>query len=730
MNQGKDTQIPANLFPRAQEIRHILSFGEYLQFVREHPGQLRNAAAYLRDCMLHFGTYTVMRHGQAWRRFRLFDAPFDSTLMPLIGHEPAQNAFFSFVQAQTEGRSPKLFLFYGPNGSAKSTFFQLLAAALEAYSLTPEGAMYRFNWIFPAQAWRGRSIGFGGRAPASFAALDSYAHIDGEDIDALLPDEFRDHPLLLLPRASRVEFLHEWLGPDVPIPAWLEKADLHPRNRQIFDTLAVASTDGPESVLRYVQVERFTLSRRYRRGLVTVEPKMTADAHLRQITADHSLQALPPALQNVELYRYGGDLVDANRGMVEFADLLKRPLEGFKYLITTLEEGFLSLENAILQFDLFYGGSANDRQFLAFSETPDFASFEGRCEFVRMPYLLSYHEESEILERMLSRIQAPRKVAPHVLECAGLWAVMTRLVRPQVPGDHVDARLLTLNVLEKALWYGDLQLPESFTVEQARAAQRLLPEFLYQQNSELVYEGGIGASPRLLQTLLMRALTRPDTTFVSVSHLLAEIEAVMKQKATLEFVNYPGQEGGYHDLPYILESVRTFWRRRMERDLWEAANLVETEDFLSRLEHYIQLVTHYIRKEKIKDPVTGEYHLPSEDLMQAFEKDLDITQDAHEFRKGCLSRVAAYTLEHAGERVDLAAVFASELERLIQRQVSERRNALATMARELLELAESGRAPASERREWVESTRERLVRQGYFEEAMLELLHWYVREHG
>ncbi len=731
MNHGKDPQFPAQIFSGTNDARHILSFAEYLQFVREHPGQLRNATAYVRDCMLHFGTSTVMRHGQACRRFNLFDAPFDDTLMPLIGHEPAQNAFFSFVQGQAEhGRSPKLFLFHGPNGSAKSTFFQLLAAALEAYSQVPEGALYRFNWIFPAQAWRGRGIGFGGANRPASAEAESYAHLDGEAIDALLPDEFRDHPLLLLPRASRVAFLREWLGPGVPIPAWLEKADLHPRNRQIFDTLAAASSDGPAGVLRYVQVERFTLSRRYRRGLVTVEPKMTADAHLRQITADRSLQALPPALQNVELYRYGGDLVDANRGMVEFADLLKRPLEGFKYLITTLEEGFLSLENAILQFDLFYGGSANDRQFLAFSETADFASFEGRCEFVRMPYLLSYHEEAAILERVLSRMHAPRRVAPHVLECAGLWAVMTRLVRPQVAGDHVDARLLTLNVLEKALWYGDLQLPESFTAEQARAAHRLLPEFLHQQNSELVYEGGIGASPRLLQTLLLRALTRPDTTFVSVAHVLSEIEAVMKQKATLEFVNYPAQEGGYHDLPYILEAVRTFWRRRMERDLWEAANLVETEDFLARLENYIQLVTHYIRREKIKDPVTGEYRPPSEDVMQAFERELDVAQDAHEFRKGCLSRVAAYTLEHAGERVDLAAVFAPELERLIQRQLSERRNALATMARELLEQVESGREPAAERREWVKSTRERLAQKGYFPEAMLELLHWYVREHG
>lgn len=731
MDSGPDTPPTAPGFPPLPVERRILSFSEYLQEVRRRPGQLRNATTYLRDCMLHFGTYEVRRHGRAFTRYRLFDAPFDPGLVRLIGHEPAQNAFFSFLQTQAgHGRAPRLFLFHGPNGSAKSTFFQLLAAALEAYSATDEGALYRFNWIFPAAPSRGRGIGFTDGPVRSRPDGESFAHLDGETIDALLPDEFRDSPLLLIPREARQAFLRELLGPDAELPAWLEKADLHPRNRQIFDTLLLAVPGGAAGVLRHVQVERFTLSRRYRRGLVTVEPKMTADAHARQITADRSLQSLPPALQNLELYRYGGDLVDANRGLVEFADLLKRPLEGFKYLITTLEEGYLSLDNAILQFDLFYCGSANDRQFLAFSETPDFASFEGRCEFARMPYLLDYHEEARILELALSEARTHKPIAPHVLTCAGLWAVMSRLVVPQSSLEGVDPRLLGLNVLEKALWYADGILPEAFTAEQARVASALLPEFLHQQNSELVYEGGIGASPRLMRSVLLRALTRPDAAFCSVTHLFAELELVMKQKATFEFVNYPGQEGGYHDLPKILEYTRRNWQRRLERDLWEAASLVELGSVLDQLEEYINLVIHYVKKEKIKDPVTGQYHNPSEARLKAFEAEMELTGAAHEFRQNCVSRVAAHKIDHPDEALDLRRVFAPELDRVFHRQLVDRRAHLAGLCRTLQEHLETGQDPPAERAAWVADTRRRLEERGYFREAAMEMLAWYVREYG
>ena len=65
----------------------------------------------------------------------------------------------------------------------------------------------------------------------------------------------------------------------------------------------------------------------------------------RQLTMDRSLSSLPPALQSLTLYEVQGELVDGNRGILDFADLLKRPLEAFKYLLGTVEQGRVTLDD-------------------------------------------------------------------------------------------------------------------------------------------------------------------------------------------------------------------------------------------------------------------------------------------------------------------------------------------------------------------------------------------------
>src|SRR5690606_14068330 len=141
-------------------------------------------------------------------------------------------------------------------------------------------------------------------------------------------------------------------------------------------------------VLRHVQVERFYIQHRYREGYVTVEPQLSVDASERQITADRSVAALPAALQSVSLYEYGGELVTGNRGLIEYSDRLKRPLEAYKYLLTTVEQSSVSLSSAALFLDLVFLGTSNEIHLNAFKETAEFQSFRGRLDLVRVPYLL------------------------------------------------------------------------------------------------------------------------------------------------------------------------------------------------------------------------------------------------------------------------------------------------------------------------------------------------------
>ena len=148
--------------------RRVMSFAQYVEVVLAEPRrQLRTSSQYLVDCFDHYGSSMIEYPWGEVRRFHLFDAAWAGGEGKLFGHEAVQNQTYrvlrGFVQDGTAGR---VILLHGPNGSAKSTFIRCVGRGLENYSTLEDGAIYRFNWIFPTQkGGKGGGIGFGGRPP-------------------------------------------------------------------------------------------------------------------------------------------------------------------------------------------------------------------------------------------------------------------------------------------------------------------------------------------------------------------------------------------------------------------------------------------------------------------------------------------------------------------------------------------------------------------------------------
>src|SRR5690606_17887938 len=227
--------------------KRVLSFDEYLALFAQHPWRhSRDAARYLRDCIDHFGAYTVEEAGTKVRRFRLFDQEFTQTSGEdgagggrrdyLVGQEHLQPNFYRILENFVrEGRVNRLVLLHGPNGSAKSTFVACLMRALEEYSGRDEGALYRFSWIFPRGS-DGKTVGFGSR-DAPLGPGESYAHLSDDRIDVKLTSELRENPLLLLPPAERrrlVRDAYAEAGIREAPPHSLLSGQLGYKNRQIF----------------------------------------------------------------------------------------------------------------------------------------------------------------------------------------------------------------------------------------------------------------------------------------------------------------------------------------------------------------------------------------------------------------------------------------------------------------------------------------------------------------
>jgi len=236
--------------------RSILSFQEYLDAFLEHPrAQARSAPQYLRDCIDHYGTETVQRPSGPQRRFKLFDRPWEASVeisaegesgTPVFAQEEAQNAIYRILNTFVRrGRVNKLILLHGPNGSAKSSLVAAMFAGLEHYSRLDEGALYRFNWVFPSEKLIKGSIGFGEEKTGGH--LTSFAHLDGEQLDARITCEMKCQPLWLLPRQERLALFGDTVKPDESfrLSQALSEGDLCHRCRQIYSALLQTAGGDP-----------------------------------------------------------------------------------------------------------------------------------------------------------------------------------------------------------------------------------------------------------------------------------------------------------------------------------------------------------------------------------------------------------------------------------------------------------------------------------------------------
>lgn len=674
--------------------KRVLSFAEYLDLIATAPPRyLRDATRYVKDLFDHYGRRTVRRATGEETRFALFDQPWNDGRGALVGHERVQMEVYRALENfAREGRMNRLILLHGPNGSAKSTFARCLIEGIEQYSTLPEGAVYRFSWVFPSARTERGNIGFGGRGTQA-GGTAGFAHLPDEEVDARIACELRDHPLLLLPLGERDELLRELGSPDVP--EWIAKGGLCAKCNRIHEALLAANDGDLEAVLRHVRVERYTFSRRYRVGTATIGPQMTVDASERQITADRSLAALPASLQTVSLFEPMGELVDASGGICEFSDLLKRPLDAFKYLLLTIETGEVTLGASILHLNTVFIASSNEGHLGAFKEHPEFNSFRGRLELIRVPYLRDVNDEREIYDRQIVP-QVARHVAPHATEMAALFAVLSRMRKPQSDryGKELADVVGSLTPLEKAELLGSGAVPSRLTTEEAKELRAHVADIAAESDDYPHYEGRFGASPREIRTVLLDAAQHPGYACLSPLAVLDELEDLCRRVNEYDFLKQEALPGGYHDHASFLRTLRDRLADHAEDELRSATGVVDEKRYLEMLDRYVVHVSHFVKGEKIFDRVTGVSADPDAATMAEVERALESKGDPVEFRRNVISKVAAWAIDHPGKKVVYSEIFADYLVRLREATYAERKKAIAAIARALLAVLAEGSAPA------------------------------------
>jgi predicted Ser/Thr protein kinase len=727
------------------EHQSLLSFGEYLDlFLKAPRPHARNAAQYLRDVFDHFGSEELETPVGKRRRFKLFDLGFapEARAFRVAGQEEVQSEIYrvlgNFVRS---GRVNKLILLHGPNGSAKSSIVAAIIRATEAYSQLPEGALYRFNWVFPSEkrVRGGGPVGFGSGHPE--AEVETFAHLEGDALDARLPCPLNDHPLLLLPRKERRELLESHCRPkgregasenDFILSDAILEGELCCFCRQIYSAMLGSFHGDFLKLLRHVQVERFYVSSRYHEAAVTVEPQLSVDAGFRQISTDKSHAALPPALQAVALYQPYGPLVAANRGIIEYADLLKRPMEHFKYLLGTSENGRVALEHFLLHLDEIFIASTNEKQLSLFKESGEFPSFKGRIELIRVPYLRRYGLEKEIYDQQISRATVGKHIAPHSTAVAALWAVLTRLKKP-IPdryGPEIREVIDDLAPLEKLELYDAGAAPDRLPGAQAKEVRKHLEAIYHESDVYPNYEGRSGCSAREVKTALFNAAQSPRFKCLTPMSVIEELDAICKDKSVHEFLQQEVVDG-YHDHEEFVRVVESEYLDIIDEEVRDSMGLVSESQYRELFVRYVTQVSHWVKGEKIQNRITGAYENPDEDRMLEFEAIvMPPGDDRGGFRRALISSIGAHRLDHPDvKELDYGIIFPDLLRRLREHTFEERKRQLTRAKEHVLRYLSDERSSLDAKtRKQVEDTLDTMRdRYGYCEHCAQEAILFLMR---
>ena len=731
-----------------QRQRVILPFNDYLDLLRQNPKPLlRSAAEYIRDTFDHFGRRSV-QGGEAItasvHRFKLFDSGTEKG-GPIIGGELIQDEIYNILQSFVrQGYANKLILLHGPNGSAKSSTVEAIGYAMQRYSEIEAGAVYRFNWIFPTEkvatsTMKGESgpIGFASGGAKDDDLGSSYALLDDNLIASKIHSDFKDNPIFLIPMPQREAWLRKWMAEcegkregDVEIPPHVLQSGLSKRNQLILENLLTAYDGDLAKVLRHVQVERFFYSRQYRVGISTVEPQMAVDAVEKQLTMDRNIQNLPALLHNIRYYEAQGELIEANRGLLEFADLLKRPLETFKYLLTSVEKSSVSLPSSTANLDMVFMATTNEKHLDTFKTVPDFSSFRGRFELVTVPYLLRPSQELRIYDRDMLALAKSKPFAPHAVKLLCLWAVMTRYKQPDPEYYEASQRGLVarLDPRSKAHLYEGESLKPTFKQSEESQLRDLKSKVMNESVGLVVYEGRFGASPRETKQILQRCTQNPRHTTVTPMAIFEELERMIKDRTVYEFLQFEPR-GKYHDAALFITVIKDEFADIFELESLKSMSMVAEEEYEKLLVRYIENVVAEVKREKIYNTASEQYEPANQTLMQEVEKIIGVTGAVDRHREGVLSRLAGWRIANKKAEIDVAGLFHDILSKIQEHYHGQHQGVVQEIYQAMLTLGTDQEESLSEKNkaQAKETYRELQRRFGYDEGSARESLKFMLK---
>lgn len=532
------------------------SFSNYLQIVKETPGVAKTAHARIYDMIESAG---IEKDNDGRCHYPFFaDEIFglDESLERLV------EEYFHAAAKRLEVRK-RILLLMGPVSGGKSTLVTMLKRGLERYSRTTAGTLY-----------------------------------------AIKGCPMHEDPLHLIPIQLRSAFFEEY---GVRI-----EGNLCPACQMKLDT----AHDGR---IEDIRVERVVMSEEKRVGVGTFSPSDPKSQDIADLTGSIDFSTITEygSESDPRAYRFDGELNKANRGLMEFQEMLKCDEKFLWHLLSLTQEGnFKAGRFALISADEMIVAHTNESEYRSFIANKKNEALQSRMIVMNVPYNLRVDDEVKIYEKLVrqSDLQGVH-LAPHALKTAAIFSILTRLKEPKKQGVDLVKKLYLYN---------------------GQSVEGLKATDIKELRQEYTDEGMSGLDPRYVINRISTALIRRDTTCINALDVLRALREGLLQHASIS------TDDKERLLNYISLARKEF-DEMAKTEVQKAFVYSFEESAKTLLENYLDNVEAYCSWQKLRDPMTGDEVDPDEKLMRSIEEQIGISENAKKtFREEILIRISTY----------------------------------------------------------------------------------------
>ncbi|MFB6768061.1 PrkA family serine protein kinase [Bacillus altitudinis] len=546
-----------------QRLKWEGTFSEYLDIIKENPLVAQSA----HSRVYHMIKDSGIEEENGVRTYKFFD-------QELFGLEESLERlveeYFHPAAKRLDVRK-RILLLMGPVSGGKSTLVTRLKRGLEEYTLTDHGAVY-----------------------------------------AIKGCPMHEDPLHLIPQNLREDFYRQY-GIRV-------QGNLSPLNLMRLE-------EEYGGRIEDVRVERIFFSEDKRTGIGTFSPSDPKSQDIADLTGsiDFSTIAEFGSESDPRAYRFDGELNKANRGMMEFQEMLKCDEKFLWHLLSLTQEGnFKAGRFALISADELIVAHTNETEYRSFISNKKNEALHSRIIVMPIPYNLKVTEEERIYHKMISESDVSDvHIAPHTLKVAAMFSILTRLKEPK---------------------RSDIDLVKKMRLYDGESVEGFQSVDIDEMKKEFHDEGMSGIDPRYVINRISSTIIRKNMESINALDVLRSLKEGLDQHPSIS------SEDRERYLNFI-SVARKEYDDMAKKEVQKAFVYSYEESAKTLMDNYLDNVEAYCNKNKLRDPLTGEEMNPDEKLMRSIEEQIGISENAKKaFREEILIRISAYARK--GKRFD------------------------------------------------------------------------------